>query len=117
MKMPAEQEEKKRKESATNNCDNSRQKDSRTALSDMCLNTGMNLNKKGCRILSIQQPVSKIGVTRFELATSRPPAERATKLRHTPKLFAHSFDIIVQFSVRVKIFNKSLILSIFRAII
>ena len=26
----------------------------------------------------------KIGVTRFELATSRPPAERATKLRHTP---------------------------------
>ena len=29
----------------------------------------------------------KIGVTRFELATSRPPAERATKLRHTPMIF------------------------------
>ena len=26
----------------------------------------------------------KVGATRFELATSRPPAERATKLRHTP---------------------------------
>ena len=26
----------------------------------------------------------KIGVTGFEPATSRPPAERATKLRHTP---------------------------------
>ena len=28
----------------------------------------------------------KIGATGFEPATSRPPAERATKLRHTPKL-------------------------------
>ena len=27
----------------------------------------------------------KIGVTGFEPATSRPPAERATKLRHTPE--------------------------------
>ena len=26
----------------------------------------------------------KIGATGFEPATSRPPAERATKLRHTP---------------------------------
>ena len=26
----------------------------------------------------------KIGAARFELATSRPPAVRATKLRHTP---------------------------------
>ncbi len=25
-----------------------------------------------------------VGVVRFELTTSRPPAERATKLRHTP---------------------------------
>ena len=29
---------------------------------------------------------SKIGATGFEPATSRPPAERATKLRHTPKI-------------------------------
>ena len=29
---------------------------------------------------------STIGVTGFEPATSRPPAERATKLRHTPFL-------------------------------
>ena len=28
----------------------------------------------------------KIGATGFEPATSRPPAERATKLRHTPKI-------------------------------
>ena len=28
----------------------------------------------------------QIGATGFEPATSRPPAERATKLRHTPKL-------------------------------
>ena len=27
----------------------------------------------------------KIGATGFEPATSRPPAERATKLRHTPE--------------------------------
>lgn len=32
-----------------------------------------------------RQPVSfQVGVTGFEPATSRPPAERATKLRHTP---------------------------------
>ena len=29
---------------------------------------------------------SEIGATGFEPATSRPPAERATKLRHTPVL-------------------------------
>ena len=28
----------------------------------------------------------KIGATGFEPATSRPPAERATKLRHTPEV-------------------------------
>jgi hypothetical protein len=30
---------------------------------------------------------SFVGVTRFELATPRPPDECATRLRHTPKLF------------------------------
>jgi hypothetical protein len=29
--------------------------------------------------------VPRVGVARFELATSRPPAERATRLRHTPR--------------------------------
>ena len=28
--------------------------------------------------------IEKVGATGFEPATSRPPAERATKLRHTP---------------------------------
>ena len=40
----------------------------------------------------------KIGATGFEPATSRPPAERATKLRHTPTkyddLFLTDFVII-----------------------
>ena len=31
-------------------------------------------------------PQTKIGAARFELATSRPPAVRATKLRHTPSV-------------------------------
>ena len=36
-------------------------------------------NKKGLPAI-----LRRIGVTGFEPATSRPPAERATKLRHTP---------------------------------
>ncbi len=34
--------------------------------------------------IAISHDTKKIGATGFEPATSRPPAERATKLRHTP---------------------------------
>ena len=37
------------------------------------------------KYLLMRQPLIKIGATGFEPATSRPPAERATKLRHTPR--------------------------------
>ena len=42
-----------------------------------------------------------VGVTRFELATSRPPAVRATELRHTPRCLlipkapGHNLDVDV----------------------
>lgn len=34
---------------------------------------------------NVETPFLKIGATGFEPATSRPPAVRATKLRHTPQ--------------------------------
>ena len=37
-----------------------------------------------------RHPLFKVGATGFEPATSRPPAERATKLRHTPFFNAQS---------------------------
>ena len=37
-------------------------------------------------VIKISTNMLKIGATGFEPATSRPPAERATKLRHTPKI-------------------------------
>ena len=46
----------------------------------------------------------KIGATGFEPATSRPPAVRATKLRHTP-LFG-TFFIIAEDLLLVKNFFK-----------
>ena len=42
----------------------------------------------------------KIGATGFEPATSRPPAVRATKLRHTPKqieLYQSFYEIAIVF--------------------
>ncbi len=43
-------------------------------------------NKKSSQQQTDWKPIifKQIGVTGFEPATSRPPAERATKLRHTP---------------------------------
>ncbi len=43
-------------------------------------------NKKSSQQQMDWKPIifKQIGVTGFEPATSRPPAERATKLRHTP---------------------------------
>ena len=37
-------------------------------------------------VIKIFKNMLEIGATGFEPATSRPPAERATKLRHTPKI-------------------------------
>lgn len=45
----------------------------------------------------------EIGATGFEPATSRPPAERATKLRHTPEHFYFTRNVFcckVLFSLR-----------------
>ena len=51
----------------------------------------------------------KIGATGFEPATSRPPAVRATKLRHTPQQMI-LYQIFVkkqQFSVKATYTGKS----------
>ena len=52
---------------------------------DTIAGPGLCISRKkqiGCHIF-MRQLIS-IGAARFELATSRPPAVRATKLRHTP---------------------------------
>lgn len=49
-----------------------------------------------------------VGATRFELATSRPPAERATKLRHAPISYAKS--IILTLSEKVNQFRKKTVI-------
>ena len=52
----------------------------------------------------------KIGATGFEPATSRPPAVRATKLRHTPQQMI-LYQIFVkkqQFSVKSNLYRKGL---------
>ncbi len=48
------------------------------------------------RISRVFTSMIKIGATGFEPATSRPPAERATKLRHTP-IFNNQFIIADNF--------------------
>ena len=49
----------------------------------MTLKIGEKKSQKSCKSRLLAN-FDEIGATGFEPATSRPPAERATKLRHTP---------------------------------
>ena len=46
---------------------------------------------------SSKAPSLLVGTTRFELATSRTPSERATRLRYVPKLLIFRLDLEARF--------------------
>ena len=54
-----------------------------------------------------ESPILLVGTTRFELATSRTPSERATRLRYVPKYRIFSLDFEVGFVKRDYFLRRS----------